>query len=56
MGLTFLTTRSASERLRIVLLAVLGAVIAVLVLAALLSIGEVATCSRSAPPSSRATT
>jgi O-antigen ligase len=42
MGLTFLTSRSVKERLRIVLLAVLGVLVIAVLVAVLLSIGEVA--------------
>jgi hypothetical protein len=42
MGLTFLTSRSVNERLRIVLLAFLGMLVIAVLVAVLLSIGEVA--------------
>ena len=42
MGLTFITSRSANERLRIVVLAILGILVIVVFVAALLSIGQVA--------------
>ena len=42
MGMTFLISRSASERLRIALIAIAGAVVVVVLVAALLSIGQVA--------------
>jgi O-antigen ligase len=42
MGLTFLTSRSVNERLRIVLLAFLGVLVIAVLVAVLLSIGEVA--------------
>jgi O-antigen ligase len=42
MGLTFLTSRSVKERLRIVLLAIVGMVVITLLIAVLLSIGDVA--------------
>jgi O-antigen ligase len=42
MGMTFATSRAPSERLRIVLIAMGGALVALLLLAALLSIGQIA--------------
>jgi hypothetical protein len=42
MALTFLTSRSVKERLRIVLLAIVGMVVITLLIAVLLSIGDVA--------------
>ena len=42
MGLTFITSRSANERVRIALVAILGALVIVVFVAALLSIGKVA--------------
>jgi hypothetical protein len=43
MGLTFVTSRSASQRLRIVIIAVVGAVVSVAFILALLSVPQVAT-------------